>query len=186
MARWVVGKGINDIVNGSLDHKVAYSVWKNMLIRCYDHKYQRMRPSYIGCSVTLEWLTFSVFLVWFKANHKDGFQLDKDCLIPGNKLYSPDTCVFVPPRVNSILTDRAGARGPYPLGVNWNTAVLKFVAKVTAGDVRQHLGCFDTAEEAHAAYRVAKRAEVKRVAIEAFLNNEIKSDVYLALVRREF
>ena len=68
---------------------VAYRCWHNMLIRCYDENYQKREPSYIGCSVCDEWLVFSNFKRWFDENYVKDYQLDKDILVKGNKIYSP-------------------------------------------------------------------------------------------------
>jgi hypothetical protein len=76
----------------------AYSVWRSMLQRCYDEKVHRQFPNYIGCSVAVEWHDFQVFAEWFEVNYpKDGkdYQLDKDHLVKGNKIYSADTCCFL-------------------------------------------------------------------------------------------
>ena len=109
--RLVYGVGINDAdyvvqkwetigyVNGKQKQKLIwicpyYSAWKSMLKRCYSSKYQDKRPTYKGCSVSDEWLTFSVFKVWMEKQDWEGKQLDKDLLFEGNKIYSADTCVL--------------------------------------------------------------------------------------------
>ena len=79
----------------STNSKLAYSKWSGMLMRCYCDKYQAKNPTYIGCSVSADWLNFQNFAKWFHENYIDGFELDKDSLIKGNKIYSKDTCVFL-------------------------------------------------------------------------------------------
>ena len=79
-----------------------YIAWSSMLSRCYDETVQKARPSYIGCTVVPEWHNFQVFAKWCEENYVEGFDLDKDSKIPGNKIYGPDTCVFLPPGDNSI------------------------------------------------------------------------------------
>ncbi len=66
-----------------------------MLQRCYSESYLNKRPSYRGCSVCEEWKTFSNFMAWMKNKNMENLELEKDILVPGNKLYSPETCVFV-------------------------------------------------------------------------------------------
>ena len=34
------------------------------------------------------------------------WEIDKDVLLKGNKIYSEDTCVFIPPCLNLMLTKR--------------------------------------------------------------------------------
>jgi len=67
-----------------------YRKWISMLTRCYSKNYQLRHPTYKGCSVSDEWLLFSAFKSWMKKQDWDGKQLDKDLLISGNKIYSPD------------------------------------------------------------------------------------------------
>ena len=67
--------------------------------------------SYKGVEVCEEWYNFQNFAEWCETqkflNAKDvkgkSYQLDKDILVKGNKIYSPDTCCFVPPEINSLF-----------------------------------------------------------------------------------
>lgn len=109
----VYGVGINDLtepvrVNGK--SLKFYNTWSHMLNRCYSDKCQAKRPTYVGCFVCDEWLILSNFREWFNANYRTGMELDKDILIQGNKVYSPEACRFVPGYINSLMTD-AGAIG---------------------------------------------------------------------------
>ena len=45
---------------------------------------------------------FSGFGKWFDDNNIDGYHLDKDIKVKGNKVYSPDTCLFVSHKDNNI------------------------------------------------------------------------------------
>ena len=55
-------------------------------------------------------------------NHGNGnpFQLDKDLLVKGNKVYNESTCVFLPKEINSVLTKSTASRGDYLIGVCWS------------------------------------------------------------------
>src|SRR5690606_1832927 len=124
----VCGVGVNDAdyaiqkfetigyVDGKQKQKLVwgcpyYRTWANMIERCYSDKTQNKNPTYKGCSVSEEWLTFSVFKNWMEKQDWEGNQLDKDLLFEGNRLYSPETCVFVSPMVNKFIIDRGAARG---------------------------------------------------------------------------
>lgn len=72
-----------------------YSVWSKMIKRCYCPKSLVDHPTYLGCSVVTEWHNFNTFAEWFKLNYIEGFQLDKDIKVKGNRIYSPSTCAFV-------------------------------------------------------------------------------------------
>jgi len=79
-----------------------YNAWHHMIMRCYDVKLQIKIPTYTDCEVCDEWHNFQVFAEWFKDNYIDGYELDKDIKIKGNKLYSPSTCLFVS-KLDNIL-----------------------------------------------------------------------------------
>lgn len=173
--RLVHGVGINDAdyvtekketigyVNGKQKQKLVwicpyYRAWMSMLSRCYSTKYQERNPTYKGCSVSDDWLTFSVFKNWMDAQDWEGRQLDKDLLSEGNKVYSPDTCVFVTPMVNNFTIDRGAARGEWLIGVYWNKGAGKFVARCNnpLTKKQEHLGLFNSELEAHEAWRKRK------------------------------
>lgn len=78
-----------------------YEVWQGMLQRCYDPKMQERRPTYIGCTVCEDWHNFQNFAKWMSDKDYAGNHLDKDILIDGNKIYSPETCIFVSPYQNA-------------------------------------------------------------------------------------
>ena len=85
-------------------HIRSYRSWISMLSRCYGEKELNNRPSYKGCSVCDEWLLFSNFKKWFDDptnGYQNGYCLDKDILIKGNKVYSPNTCCFVPNEIRA-------------------------------------------------------------------------------------
>lgn len=181
----VCGKGINDGDNDSSicgKHTKSYAIWKAMIYRCYDHSYHKRYPTYKGCSVCEEWLHYSNFKKWFDEHYRTGYHLDKDILCQGNKEYAPSVCAFVPPRINTILGDSAAKRGKYKQGVCWIEGRNKFVATTKINKRSTILGYFDDEDSAFEAYKKAKYAEIKRVAREAFNNNEINAEVYLALL----
>ena len=167
----VFGVGINDAgyvtqkfetigyTDGKLKHKKVwmcpyYQAWMNMLKRCYSKKYQEVQPTYARCNVSDNWHTFSNFRAWMMTQDWEGKQLDKDLLFEGNKVYGAETCVFVTPMVNTFSTDRGAARGEWLIGVYWNKAAEKFLAKCSnpfSGE-QEHLGLFTCEQEAHKAW----------------------------------
>lgn len=176
----VAGVGVNDadynvyeygIVNGkkkAIWSCPFYVTWKSMLVRCYYGKYQDMFPTYIGCSVISEWHLFSTFKTWMQTQDWESKHLDKDILVKANKLYSPETCVFVDARVNTFLAENNAVRGQQPIGVSFHKRDKKYVAKccpIEKGKPR-HLGYFDTAEETHAAWLAFKLEQAKILASE--------------------
>lgn len=171
----------------------SYSTWTHMLERCYSNRFQIIQPTYIGCSVCEEWLSFSNFKTWFDANYVEGFHLDKDILVEGNKTYSPEFCRFVPQYLNNLLTDSRNARGELPIGLtelnkdNQKGRINStYKAQCNNGYGKLLTKTFKTIQEAQEWYSETKKRIVKEQAQRAFLENAIKTDIYLALVRREW
>ena len=166
----VYGVGINDAdyvvqkketieVNGVRKRKLVWycpyhRAWKDMLKRCYSAKLQEVRPTYKGCSVSQEWLTFSNFRRWMEKQDWEGMQLDKDLLFAGNKVYSKETCVFVSSSVNLFTTNRGNDRGEWMIGVYWNKPAGKFQSQCSNPFTKksEHLGMFTCDKEAHQAW----------------------------------
>lgn len=80
----------------------SYEVWSSMIRRCYSTKSQEKHPTYKGCSVCNEWHNFQNFSEWFEFNYSAGLHIDKDIKIKGNKIYSPETCIFVTQSINTV------------------------------------------------------------------------------------
>ena len=156
MRKLIYGVGVRDVdtPTGTCPH---YQLWKEMLRRCYSTVWQSRNPTYIGCSVVPEWHHLSAFTGWMQQQDWHGKELDKDLLVLGNKVYGPDTCVFVSLQVNSFLTDRARRRSRHGLGVAYRPDRGKYQAYCKQlGGGQAHLGYFATAEEAHEAWRAEK------------------------------
>jgi len=135
----------------------AYQAWEHMLERSYSAKYHAKRQTYSGVTVCEEWRPFSSFRSWWLANQVDGWQIDKD-LVGDGKLYSPDTCIFVPAWLNSFTTDSGASRGEWPIGVCYQKGRGRFQAlcRNPASKKQEHLGYFGTPYEAHLAWRTRK------------------------------
>jgi hypothetical protein len=161
-----------------------YDVWKNMLRRCYCSKEQEKCPTYKGCYVSDNFKDFQFFAKWCHSQigfGEKGYQLDKDILIRSNKLYSENTCVFVPSRVNSILLERNADRGEWPIGVYLHKKTGRFAAQVGRGrGKREYLGVFSTPDEAFLCYKNAKEAIIKQLAEE--YRDKVDTRVYNALL----
>lgn len=161
----VHGIGINDadyvigkLVNGKFLWCPFYMRWQDMLKRCYNNKYHANKPTYIGCKVCDEWLTFSNFKRWMKNQDWRGKHLDKDLLVAGSKLYSPETCVFIDQATNTFTSDCGAARGEWPIGVYLDKRSGRFQAKCRNcfSKSSESLGCFTSPEQAHQAWKKRK------------------------------
>lgn len=161
----------------------AYIHWRNMLVRCYNQEYHQKKPSYAGCSVCDEWKYFSNFLKWFRDpenRYVSGHCLDKDILVKCNKLYSPETCCFVPKSVNSLLLNRKRERGLLPMGVK--PRGHKFYAEISIRGKIVYLGLFSTKEDAFEAYKKERESYIKERATEYYSKGLITEKVYNALL----
>lgn len=187
----VCGVGINDAdfpVKINHTHIRSYTTWVHMLRRCYSEKSLAKRPTYTNCSVCQEWLLFSNFEKWFNTNYREGLHLDKDILVEGNKVYSPDTCCFVPQYLNSLFTDSARVRGNLPLGVTLcmtkGQKTPTFRAFCNDGYKRKIAKTFKTVKEAENWYWTTKRRVIREQADRAYFNGDISIAVYNALLER--
>lgn len=141
----------------------VYKTWSAMLQRCYDTKLHARFPTYIGCTVHPNWHNFQVFAEWFERQYwATCWQLDKDLIVEGNKVYSDATCVFVPSQLNSLLVDSGASRGDLPQGVARSGKGYK--AQLRIDGKHHYLGTHATPEEAFEVYKLAKEANVKRMA----------------------
>lgn len=187
MTNLVYGVGINERkyptkVKGK--KLKEYDVWKNLLKRCYCPMLQKERPTYIGCSASENFKSYSYFYQWCQNQigfGQEGYHLDKDVLLRGNKIYSENTCVFLPSELNALLTARKNCRGVFPIGVS--ACYSKFKAKCCTDKSSDFLGIFNTLEEAFQAYKQAKEAYIKSQAEK--WKNFIDLRAYEALMRYE-
>ena len=183
MNKLVCGVGVNDLgyrtqvyewvtknggkrIRKSVFRCTYYAAWKHMLERCYSKKSLESNPSYIGTSVCREWLYATEFKQWMEQKDWNGKCLDKDIIVPGSKLYSPETCAFVLKATNSFVTASDAIRGDYPIGVYLFKRTGKYKAQCNnpfTGKT-EHLGYFSTQEEAHEVWRKRKHEIAQLVA----------------------
>ncbi len=191
MGKLIYGVGVYEkgefksgsMVGGKWVITKEYNLWRDMLKRCYSEECHQKYPTYSGCSVSEDFKYFQRFAKWCQSQIGFGehsYQLDKDILYRGNKVYSEDVCVFVHSNINSLLTKHDAARGGCPIGVHWYRRDQNYMAQCCIGGVRKNLGYFSTPEAAHNAYKVFKEAAIKRLANE--YQPFIDPRVYSALV----
>lgn len=132
-----------------------YSTWREMLRRCHSPAFKKKQTGYENVTVCEEWLLFSNFKEWMESQSWEGRQLDKDLLVEGNKVYGPDTCVFIPSELNQFFKERANDRGDYLLGVTVKKSSLGYYAKCSDPFTgkRVSLGRHSTEQEAHLAWK---------------------------------
>lgn len=160
----------------------SYLKWHDMLNRCYNTRFHERQPQYKGCTVCEEWLNYSNFKIWYEQNKIAGMSLDldKDILFKGNKVYSPETCCFVPHAINTLFLSKKADRGDYPIGVSYEKDKRKFRAAMSFMGEQIKLGTFDTAEAAFARYKEYKEDFIRDMAEQ--YRDEIPDRVYDAMM----
>ena len=152
-----------------------YEVWTGMMGRCYHDK--EKYPAYCGVTTVCEqWHCFQNFAKWFDDNkyEVDGrLHIDKDILYPNCKIYSPETCLLIPQRINMLFLNKPNKRG-LPNGISKSKS-----GKFAAVYCGKHIGTYSTLESAYAAYAEEKEKKIKQVADE--YRNIIPKKAYEAL-----
>lgn len=177
----IYGVGINDLAKEA--GSPAYVRWRSILKRCYGPD----RPEYAAYgrdSVCEEWLTFSKFKKWLASQPWNDMQIDKDILVKGNTIYSPDTCCLIDSKLNMLLMLPFKGRGPYPIGVQlgrWG----KYEARCTSfHGGRKHIGSFSSPLSAHLAWQKYKASQIEGAVTYYAEKDYFRSDVAQSLIAR--
>jgi hypothetical protein len=160
--------GINDapyytsyLVNGKSYTCPYFIRWRTMLDRCYSKTWLKKHPTYLGCSVDPRWHHFTHFRAWMEKQQWQDRQLDKDILVPGNKVYSPETCIFISPTLNSFFNIQQGSN-TLPTGIYERNG--KFEVGISYGNSkRKWVGAYNSVPEAVDAYLAAKAVALNYV-----------------------
>lgn len=170
-----------------------YNIWQSMLQRCFSVSYKEKRITYQNTTCCEEWLNYENFYEWLhnqpnfdKWYKSKRWAVDKDILIKGNKIYSPDTCCLIPQNVNCLFLKREAERGKYPIGVRYRDnkgfiAVCRnpFLNKAV------EIGCYSTPKTAFQAYKTYKEDIIKQVAEVEYRNSNITEGCYKAMLNYE-
>lgn len=144
----------------------VHGIWRGMLLRTTEMRVVS-RPSYAGTSVAPAFHRFADFAEWAVRQigwDGEGYHLDKDLLENGNRVYSPDTCVFLPAVINTQLSKSPHRESGLPAGVMQERSG-RFSARLKIEKKHDHLGMFDNPEDAYAAYKIAKAARFSHLAV---------------------
>ena len=164
-----------------------YLLWCRVLQRCYSDDFKKRYPTYEGCKVSENFKSYEYFYEWCNKQigfSNQGWHLDKDLLVKGNKVYSESTCVFLPVEINSLLTKSTASRGKHLIGVCWSNTNKAFMAQVCKNKGKsEHLGFFKTEIEAFNAYKKAKELYIKEQAEK--WKSKIDIRAYNALMKYE-
>ncbi len=134
---------------------------------------------YENATVCEEWTLFSNFRKWMELQEWKGMHLDKDLKSPGNKIYSPENCTFIPEKLNKVIAKKKKTKSIYLQGVSRRTN--RFRAMMNIDGKNTHLGYFDTEMEAHIVY-----SEKKYNYLQGFIGVNDKIDSALEIYLMEF
>ena len=169
----VYGIGINDVMISGFSTSKIGRRWYNIIKRT-----DRRNPNIYGfettykdCTLDPRWFKLSAFKEWSEQwDDYENKEIDKDILIPGNKIYGPETCLMVSKSVNLFFRPnikRNLARGVHHVskfkegGKNpYSASIVRWSEKLKKKS-RIHLGHYPTIEEASAAYESARKEEIQ-------------------------
>ncbi len=178
--------GVMDIPNELRRGQPApkeYSIWNGIRQRCYNENIRSINPTYKNVEMSDNFKLYSYFKDWCGSQigfDQEGWELDKDLLSKGCKIYSEDTCVFVPAEINCALPSSKKVRGSFPQGVIYNCTKTRYRARIQRGDEWESLGTYDTSEEAFYAYKPVKESHIKSLSEK--WKDKIDTRVYEALM----
>lgn len=172
--------GVGEYKTGTdTKHTEEYQNWTCMIRRCYDEKLKERYSAYYGdCCVCDEWHNFQNFARWWNENiyrvGTERMHLDKDILFDGNRMYSPNTCVISPQRINMLFLKKPNKYN-LPNGIK-PSSKGRYESKYNG----KHLGVFDSIEDAVMAHDIAKSEALIQIANE--YKDKIPNNLYEALI----
>lgn len=182
------GVGINDLeepISRNGKHFKFYLVWKAMMYRCYYKSFHKKEYTYSDCYVCDEWKYLSNFKMWFDKNYVEGYELDKDILVNGNKEYSPDKCCFVPKRINNLIKEKIKCIKSIHNGIT-NSKKDSFCVTIYKEYKKFIFKGIKTLEEAISIYNNEKTKYIHELAEEYYREQKINKSVYEALKKYRF
>lgn len=158
-----------------------YTTWAGMIRRCYAPSDNTTVRNYIDAEVAEEWHSYANFYKWCatRSDFRPEYKLDKDILVPGNKLYSPQTCCFVPSHINTAVTQEKHTNTSGYAGVG-QTSREGYSASITLCSQRVYLGNFDNIEHAALLYKNVKETYIKTLA--EVYKDSLTEETYAALI----
>ena len=164
--RLVYGLGNTDITTVTEDGKYirSYLIWAAIIQRCVDPKYHAKEPTYIGTTICDEWKNYSAFKAWYDIHFQEEMQIDADLFKKGGKIYSPETCCFLPRQINTALITKSLHNKSGYAGVTWSKQNKKWQTHTRTINGNGHIGFFDDIKLASAAYIEAKQNHIKELA----------------------
>lgn len=183
----MIGNKYLSKINGNIAKE--YNAWSGMLARCFSKKKKDEHKTYQDVTCCEEWLLYDNFYEWLHSQdnfdkwlNNDGWHLDKDILIKGNKIYSPETCCLVPMNVNLLFVRNETTRGKLPIGVCKNRNWFSSCCNNPITNKYEYYGLYNTKEEAFLEYKKHKEDIIKQVAGLEYNKSNITEQCYNAMM----
>lgn len=174
------------------NNEKEYRAWKDIIKRSYDEKLINKRPTYQNVTCCKEWLNFENFCDWIHSQENyekwlngNRWCIDKDILIKGNKVYSPETCCLVSNEVNCLFLKSDNSRNGLPIGVSKKEDKFQAYCDNPFTHKKEYLGLYDAPKQAFKRYKHRKEEIIKRVAQEEFDKGNITKECYEAMLKYE-
>ena len=132
--------------------KEAYKVWSSMHYRAGNIE------GYLDVTISDDWYEFENFYNWYVVSYVEGWQLDKDILVQGNREYSPNTCLMVPAVINSLFT-RSKSKHGYK-GVFFDKRNNKYYAQMRIDGKTKQYGSSSDPKVAHQYFIEIRRERI--------------------------
>lgn len=140
-----------------------YTIWQSMLQRTCCDKWKKRYPTYQECTVSENFKSYEYFYEWCHRQKGFGhcnYELDKDILFKGNKLYGEDTCCFVPSQINQLFSRITNYKRTLPVGV-YLTGVNKYYSMTSTYSGIRISPVYNTVEEAFNFFKLNKEENIK-------------------------
>lgn len=170
-------------------HTKEYTAWSKMIERCFSAEFKSKQNTYKDVKCCDEWLLYENFYEWLHQQDnfnkwliEDKWSVDKDILIKGNKIYSPETCCLVPKNINSLFVKCNSARGGLPIGVSKCGSLFRAKCRNPLTSKCEYLGDYHTQIDAFESYKKYKEAIIKQVAENEYNSGNITKQCYSAML----
>ena len=180
-------------VNENSKSTREYMTWYHIIQRCYSDKLKEKQPAYKDIQVCSDWLYYENFYEWLHSQENfdkwyygKRWAVDKDILVKGSKIYSPETCCLIPQNVNCLFLKREAERGKYPIGVRDGNDGFIAVCRNPFLNKSEEIGSYYTPKKAfYLGYKPYKEDIIKRVAKEEYDKGNITKKCYNAMMSYE-